>query len=253
VDAYDRARRRVREKATAEHAYLFRFLKDGPGGLAAGAVPPAAGSPGTERSSARGQATPSSRGRLGLTMAFRVGRHPEGCSPYLPREAAGGGPPAEAGASRLKSRGWRGQASGSEVRSAVAGAELEARPLHHALCGARSPSRHRCRDGGGSCETRGCASDRISDGGESGRSLLVAVRPSIQSKLAFEPTANLRGRLCVLRKDVEHHERSVCFLPNGLDLGRGLEEFLRQAWHINIGTVRWPARDFDLPRDMSPR
>ena len=44
MDAYDRARRRVREKATAEHAYLFRFLKDGPGGLAAGAVPPAAGS-----------------------------------------------------------------------------------------------------------------------------------------------------------------------------------------------------------------
>jgi hypothetical protein len=24
-----------------------------------------------------------------------------------------------------------------------------ARPLHHSLCGERSPSRHRCRDGGG--------------------------------------------------------------------------------------------------------
>ena len=38
---------------------------------------------------------------------------------YLPREAAGGGPPAEAGASRLKSGWWRGQAAGAVLRTTV--------------------------------------------------------------------------------------------------------------------------------------
>ena len=58
----------VCEKSTAEHASLFRFLKDSPGGLAAGAVALAR------------DPRPSSRGRLGLTRAFRVERHPEGCA-----------------------------------------------------------------------------------------------------------------------------------------------------------------------------
>ena len=38
---------------------------------------------------------------------------------YLPRGAAGGGPPAEAGASRLKSGWWRGQAAGTVLRTTV--------------------------------------------------------------------------------------------------------------------------------------
>ena len=38
---------------------------------------------------------------------------------YLPREAAGGGPRAEAGASRLKSAWWRGQAKGAALRQVL--------------------------------------------------------------------------------------------------------------------------------------
>ena len=56
---------------------------------------------------------------------------------------AGGGPHADPGEVRGKSGWWRGRAPPAELLTASRSAEPEVRPLHHALCGARSPSR-RC-------------------------------------------------------------------------------------------------------------